>query len=131
MSLKLYLFIMTSSTLICWAIFALILKSINPETTSWIGFAFFYSTLALSVWGAACLIGFIIRFVFLKQTLAFRAMQESFRQAFFFTFLIIIALALLSQNLLSWLNIVLLIVGLTLLEFVILGYSHKSLNSNQ
>jgi hypothetical protein len=83
----------------------------------------FYLSFFLALTGSAALLGFFIRFVILKHELAFRAVKEAFRQSFLFSFLIIASLFLLSRNLFTWVNLGLLIVGLTVLEFFLLSYT--------
>ncbi len=122
MTLKKYLIIMAIMTLISWAIFAYVLLSINPEITNWLGFFLFYVSLFLSIIGTSALVGFLIRFVFLKKHIAFRLVKEAFRQSFLFAFLIVISLILLSQDLFTWLNIFFLIISLSVLEFFMLSY---------
>ena len=122
MTLKKYLIIMAIMTLISWAIFAYVLLSINPEITNWLGFLLFYVSLFLSIIGTSALVGFLVRFVFLKKHIAFRLVKEAFRQSFLFAFLIVISLILLSQDLFTWLNIFFLIISLSVLEFFMLSY---------
>ncbi len=122
MTLKSYLVIMISTTLVCWFGWIYVLFTINPEYTNWLGFLLFYLSLFLSLIGSSALIGFFIRFIILKHELAFRAVKEAFRQSFLFAILIIIALILLSFDLFTWLNILFLVVALSVLEFFMLSY---------
>lgn len=125
MTLKAYLIIVSSMTAICWASFWFIAWMVDPETTNWIGFFLFYITLFFSIVGTAALIGFIVRFVGLKRELAFRSVKEAFRQSFLFALFIILILTLLSKNLFNWLNLIFLLIGLSVLEFLLLGYSQS------
>jgi len=68
---------------------------------------------------------FIIRFIFLKRELVFNSVKEAFRQSFLFSFFIIIILLLLSRNLFSWMNLIFLVAGLSVLEFFLLSYAHN------
>lgn len=125
MTLRQYLIIMTIMTLACWGAWGYIILIINPEVTNWIGFSLFYLSLFLALTGAAALIGFIIRFVFLKQKLAWRSVKEAFRQSFLFSSLMTISLLLLARDLFTWLNLFFLVVGLTVLEFFLISYEKK------
>jgi hypothetical protein len=58
----------------------------------------------------------------LKQELVWDLVKEAFRQSFLFALLVIICLYLLSQNLFTWLNLIFLIIGLTVLEFFMLSF---------
>jgi len=114
---------MGAMTIISWLVFTYIIFNINPEKTNWIGFLMFYASLAISLIGTAALIGFIVRFVFLRKAVVFYSVRNAFRQSIFFSFFIITVLLLLSKNLFSWLNVVILIIGISILEYFILNYS--------
>lgn len=113
--------LMIAATLLCAAIFGVSVTLINPEITNRLGFALFYVSLFLTVWGLASIIGFVVRFVFLRKHLAVRAVVISFRQSFIVAFLAVAALLLLANDLFSWLNILLLIVGFSAMEFFLLS----------
>lgn len=117
MTLKNYLSIMGLLTIILWGVFILILCLINPETTNILGFILFYLSLFLALSGTAALTGFFVRFKWRKQALMITAVKIAFRQSFLFAFLIVAILWLLSQNLFSWLNLILLIIIISVLEF--------------
>jgi hypothetical protein len=107
---------------ICWTAWSYTLWTINPEMTNWVGFCLFYASLFLALVGTAALAGFIIRFIALRQALAFRSVKEAFRQSFLFAILIIVSLILLSLDLFTWLNIFLLVMGLSIMEYFLLSY---------
>lgn len=127
MTLQSYLILMSLTTIICWSAWVFVIFMIDPSITNWIGFLLFYSSLFLALTGIAAIIGFIIRFVALKQELAFRSVKEAFRQSFLFAALIVVSLILLSQNLFSWLNLLLLVVGLSVLEFFLISYGKNNI----
>jgi len=122
MTLRAYLIAMMLATVICWTVFAFIIFSINPFATNWIGFSLFYLSLFLSLVGTSALVGFLIRFVWLHKVLAFHSVSEAFRQSFLFSALIVIGLLLLSKNMFTWLNALLLAAGLSVLEFFLISY---------
>lgn len=126
MSLRLYLSIMSATTALCALVFGYILFTIDPETTNSIGFFLFYLSLFLLIIGATAIIGFVIRFIVFRHELAINTVKVAFRQSFFFAGFIVIALFLLSRNLLSWLNLSILIIGLSVLEFFLLSYGKTS-----
>ena len=107
---------------VCWLVFVYVLWSINPMRTNWIGFLLFYITLFMSLVGTAAVVGFLIRFVALRQTLAFKSVKEAFRQSFLFSALIVVGLNMMANNLFSWMNLFFLVLGLTILEFFLLSY---------
>jgi len=125
MTLRTYLIIMIAMTLLCWSAWSVVLFTIDPGITNWIGLTLFYSSLFLSIVGSAAIIGFLLRFVVLKQELLWRIVKEAFRQSFLFALLIVVSLILLSHNLFTWLNLLFLVVGLTILEFFMLSLEKK------
>jgi hypothetical protein len=125
MTLKQYLITMSVVTAVCWLIWTYIIFSINPEVTNWIGFLMFYFSLFLALAGSAAIVGFIIRFIVFKEELVYRLVKEAWRQSFLFSMLIIITLMLLSKNLFSWLNVLLLVIGLSALEFFLLSWQKQ------
>ena len=131
MTLKTYIIIMSAMTAVCWTAWIFVLVIINPIITNWIGLLMFYSSLFLALVGTAALIGFVIRFVALKQDLAWRLVKEAFRQSFLFSILIVVSLLLLSKDLFSWLNLLFLILGLSILEFFLISYARPNTNVNQ
>lgn len=126
MTLRSYLITMSAATAVCWLSWAYILFTINPETTNLVGFLLFYLSLFLAFIGTGAIAGFLIRFIALKRELIFRSVREAFRQSFLFSFLIIAALFFLAHNLFTWLNLVLLVVGLSVLELFLINYRKVS-----
>jgi len=126
MTLRSYLITMLVATAICWIGWAVILVKVDPETTNLPGFALFYASFFLAATGSAAIIGFLIRFIALKQELLFRSVKDAFRQSFLFAFLLAASLFLLSKNLFSWLNLFFLIAGLSLLEYFMISYKKNN-----
>lgn len=122
MTLRSYLIMMTIATLICWTAFIFVLWTVNPEITNLTGFLLFYVSLFLSLIGTSAIIGFLIRFIGMRRALAFRLVKDAFRQSFLFAFFIISVLLLLAAGMLNWLNLILLIIGLSVLEFFLISY---------
>lgn len=122
MTLKNYLIVMSVVTIMCWAIFALMLNVINPATTNYLGFGLFYFSLFLSLSGTASLVGFIFRFVALRKSLVFQSVRNAFRQSFLFALFIVISLFLLASDLFTWLNVILLLIIFIVLELFISSY---------
>ncbi len=116
---------MIITTAVCWSVFYFVIQTVNPEITNWTGFLLFYLSLFFSIVGTASIVGFIIRFIALKNKLVFSSVKDAFRQSFLFSFFIIAILYLLSKDLFSWLNLLLLVIGLSVLEFFILSYSRS------
>ncbi|MCK5538531.1 MAG: hypothetical protein KAI79_17025 [Bacteroidales bacterium] len=121
MTLKKYLSTMLVVVFIAWASWVLVINVIDPYLTNWIGMTLFYASLFLALLGSASLLGFIVRFVALRQKLAFRVVNDAFRQSFFFSFFLLAILFLLSRELFSWWNLIFLISGLSVLEFFLIS----------
>ncbi|MDO8592259.1 MAG: hypothetical protein Q7R92_00630 [bacterium] len=126
MSLRQYLLIMAVMTALCVLALGYVVWTVNPEETNSAGFLLFYLSLFLSLIGLTSIIGFLIRFVFLKRELAVNKVLAAFRQSFLFSGFIAAMLFLQSRSLLSWLNAVILIIGLSALEFFLLNYGRSS-----
>jgi len=116
---------MSVVTAACWLILVFIIWTVNPEITNWIGFLMFYFSLFLALVGTATIIGFVVRFIVFKEELIFRLVKEAFRQSFLFSALVIISLILLVSNLFSWLNVLLLVIGLSALEYFLLSWQKQ------
>ena len=127
MTLRSYLALMIFATVICAFSLAMVLVTVDPFSTNGLGFVLFYSALFLTVTGVFAILGFVVRFVFLRQRLAVQTVIVSFRQAFLAAFLIVACLLLAAQDLFSWLNVLLLIIGFSTLEFLLISFSaeHK------
>ncbi len=127
MSLRSYLLLMIFATSLCWGAFVIVLYSVNPDLTNWIGFSLFYLSLFLAISGIASIIGFVVRFIGLRHELAINSVRAAFRQSFLFAGLIVISLLLLANNLFTWVNLILLIAGLSVLEYFLLSYTQNNI----
>lgn len=121
MTLKKYLTTMFIVVFIAWMAWIFVINTIDPFLTNWIGFSLFYGSLFLALLGTASILGFIVRFVALRQKLAFKVVNDAFRQSFFLSFFLLAILFLLSKDLFSWLNLIFLISGLSVLEFFLIS----------
>lgn len=121
MSLVKYLITMLAGTLISFVVWVYVLFNIDPTNTSILGFVFFYISLGLTLVGLFSLIGFGVRKAFMKQELDFRHVYVSFRQAVFISLILIVVLLLESNDLFTWLNVILLVIALTALDFFIIS----------
>lgn len=112
---------MLGLTLLSWSIFIALMASIDPSRADWLAFLFFYFSLFLALSGSITLIGFFIRKKINKKTLNFYLVKTSFRQSFLFSALISATLFMLAENLFSWLNIVILIIILSIIEYLLIN----------
>lgn len=125
MTLKKYLMAMAVLAAICWTIFLFVTSVVNPETTSYLGFILFYLSLFMAVSGTASLVGFLVRFVALRHELVFYAVKIAYRQSFMFALFVVITLILLSYDLFTWLNLVMLLAVFLIMETVMI-HSQKN-----
>lgn len=125
MTLRSYLMIMTIGTLIFWLALGLFIINIDPMATNWMGIALFYIILMFAITGTGAIIGFIIRFFALKQELVTQSVIIAYRQAMLAAVLVTSVLFLFSQDLFSWLNVLLLLFALSGLEFFLLSYQSE------
>ncbi len=116
MTLKIYIFIITICTILCWISWGIILWNIDPSETELGGFILFYLSLFLSLMGTITLGGSLIRLKFNRNKLILKQAIIAFRQAIWFSLLIIFFLILQSFHLLYWWNIGLFILFLAVLE---------------
>jgi hypothetical protein len=120
MTLRQYITWIALGTLLAWGAFVLVVLYLNPETAGVLGFTFFYLSLFLGVAGSLTLLGFVWRYIRHRDDLLFRHVTISFRQGVLLGVLVTGALFLQSQKLLTWWNLILLVVGITLLELFLL-----------
>ena len=113
---------MALSTAFCWLAWAMVILYINPFQAGILGFLFFYVSLLLALIGTFSLAGFLIRIILIKKEVISKLVGISFRQAILFAVLIVGLLFLQSKQLLTWWNILLLVLALTILEFFFISY---------
>lgn len=121
MSLRNYLSFMTLLSLFLWFIFVFLARAIDPEITNWVGFVLFYSSLFLALSGSLTVFGFFTRSLFSRKNLKINLVRTSFRQSFLFSFLFISILFMLAENLFSWLNVIIIILILSILEYIFMS----------
>ncbi|MFA6423931.1 MAG: hypothetical protein WCV83_01295 [Candidatus Magasanikbacteria bacterium] len=122
MTLKQYLLLMATGTIMCWVAWVFILFNVSPEQAGWIGFIFFYTSLFLGTVGTFSVIGLLLK----KQKsstddIIFRQVKRTFKQGILFGIFIILSLILLQFNLLFWWNAVLLALLYIVLEGAIVS----------
>ena len=121
MTIKQYLMIMFICTVLCWGGFLMVLFFINPQSAGVLGFAMFYASLFFALLGTLALLSYLFRLIFNRFYTKQEKVQVSFRQAVFFSIVIVGSLFLQANNLMTWLNSILLVLLVTFLEFLILS----------
>jgi len=121
MSLKQLLIIISLATLICWLVWIFVLFQVDPNITDWPNLLIFYASLFVALIGSFFLISFVWRRMFTKYILEYRLVGVSFRQSFFFSLLVVGVLFLAAHNFLTWWNIILLVLGVGIVEYLCLS----------
>lgn len=116
---------MAMTTAICWGAFIIVLFRIDPNSAGSVGLLLFFVALFFAIWGSFSMLGFFIRYLFIKDTVLFRHVGISLRQAFWFAILICLSLFLVTQELLAWWMSILLVIGLSVLEGFFLSRAHE------
>lgn len=114
-------------TVFMWLGWFFIILKIDPLTTDWVGLAFFYFTLGISVSGTLSIIGTVIRRWFKPTELVSRQVLISFRQSIWLSLIIIIALILTANELFHLWIITLVIFIFAFLELAFLSTKRRPL----
>ena len=119
MTLRQYLLFMCTATVLCFGALYFVMMSIDPYTASVAGLALFYGALFLSLFGLFSLIVFAIESFFARrETVAFRTVRKSFRQAVLFSSLVTVVLLMARMQYLYWWTIILLAIIVSCVEFL-------------
>lgn len=118
MTTKQFVILMVICTFLCWGGWLLVLAFINPETTGIVGFALFYLSLFFALTGTLALLGYLCRWLFTRRYSKSDEVTISFRQAIFFALVVAIALFLQGNRFLTWLNAIILVALVTMIEFM-------------
>ena len=122
MSLYKYLIILGICTLVCWSAFISVLFLINPFEAGFLGFVFFYVSLAFALIGTFSILGFVFRTYIKKDDMAVKHINIASRQSFLFTLMVLLALVLQSLKYLVWWNLILLVLVLAFVELFFMSY---------
>jgi len=95
---------------------------IEPSEAGLLAFLFFYSSLGFALIGTFSILGVVFRWKVLKDEMAYKHVRVASRQAVLFSLSLIGALLLQSQRSLNWWNLLLLIVGASLVELFFISY---------
>jgi hypothetical protein len=125
MSLRSYIFLMLLATIACFLAFFAVIYFFDPFVGGLWVLLFFYLSLFLALLGTFSILGLFVRLIFTREKLVLKKVLISFRQAVWFSLLVVISLHLKSIDLLAWKNIILLILAFTLLELFFMSYKTK------
>lgn len=121
MTTKQFVILMLIVTIVCGGAFLMVLFFINPETTGILGFLLFYLSLFFGLAGILSLAGFYLRYLFTRKFQEFEQAQTAFRQSVFFGIIVVSSMFLQSHQLLTWLNAIILVFLITVIEFLIIS----------
>jgi len=130
MTTRQFVVLMLICTILCWGGWALVLLFINPETTGALGFALFYLSFSFALIGTLALIGYGFRWLFTRRYSKSEEVTISFRQAVFLAIVVSGALFLQGQRFLTWLNAVILVILVTMVEFIFISFKQASSLTN-
>lgn len=116
MTLQRYLILIIAGTVLSYAMLATVLFLFNPFTSGVLGIFAFYVSAGLATTGTLAVIGLVSRVLFTRNTVMFKMVLDSFRQAILFSILLLASLTLFKYQLFTWVNALLLVLMLTLLE---------------
>jgi len=116
MTFRGYMILMMLATIGAWASWIVVLVSINPSKAGFLGYLFFYTTLAIALLGTLSVVGAGIRIWLRQEELVSRHVWKAFRQSILLSILIIVSLLMMPVGLFSWWTGLLLIIMLALVE---------------
>jgi hypothetical protein len=125
MSLRAYLTIMGFGTVVAAATFFLVLFRVDPDAAGALDFVLFYASLFLLIAGLVSISGFLARVYMHRDEILSRLVGLSFRQAILLSAVAVGALGLHSRGLLSWWNSLILVVAVTVAEFIFISFDKR------
>ncbi len=125
MSLNQLLLSVLTASFACWVAWFFILFNVDPQTSGFWGIFLFYLSLFLSLTGTIFAVSSWLRNKRSAEESEYRAVSVSFRQSIFFSLAIVGVLFLQSKQFLTWWNLIILICGITLLEYLFLSLKKK------
>jgi hypothetical protein len=121
MSLRLYLIVMALVSVCAFIAWLVVLFSIDPSKSGFLGYCLFYLTLEMTVLSSLTLFGTLLRVWFRKDQIVYKLVVRSLRQGVILSVLFLTALIFSGLNLLVWWVVVLLVFIGAVLELVLLG----------
>ena len=126
MSVRTYLLGLAISSVLCWVAFALTLVNTNPTQGGQAALLSFFLSLGCGLVGTLTIIGYYARVYLHRNEVRYGLIRPALRQAFLFTGLFIGLLLLQSGGLLSWWDILLLVVIIGLLELYLRSNARRN-----
>jgi hypothetical protein len=124
MSIKTELWGLGISGTLCWIGFILTLVGSNPGTGS-AALASFYISLFIGILTTVTLAGYLIRRYLTRGEAKYVAMRTAFRQAILVSALLVALLMMQAARLLSWWDVLLFVIVVSLFELYIRSYGRS------
>jgi len=121
MTLRRYLAFLGIGTGLSWFSWLLVLFRVSPDQVGGWGVLLFFLSLFMALWGTFSLVGMVIRFLLLKREIIYYQVVNSYRQGVFASCILVVMLALQSFRILRWWNALLLIIGISVVEYYFLS----------
>lgn len=131
MTLGRYLLVMLIGTLGAWGAWLMVVFYLAPSSAGVMGFVFFYMSLGVAVVGTTTLVGFGLRHLLHRDEVVFRQVAISFRQGVLLGIVVLLALMLQAERLLTWWNLGILLLALTIVEFFFLSMRRELPEDNE
>ncbi|MEK7545701.1 MAG: hypothetical protein AAB554_01325 [Patescibacteria group bacterium] len=125
MTLRQYFIWMIVATALCWLGWLSVIWMIDPAEAGLLGFFLFYAALCLALIGTFSVAGLGFRALARRQEPVSRHAATSFRQGVLLTVLMAGSLAMQSRSLLTWWNLMLFIITVTVLEFFLISFRSR------
>ena len=122
MSLKQLILIVGLATALCWVAWIFVIFEVDPTASGWIGLLLFYIGFLAALLGTFFIISLLVRKYSKQDELEYQLVGRSFRQSFFLALLSDGLLLLQSYKLLTWWNLVILVIAVGILEYFFLSF---------
>ena len=120
MGLRGYFALIGLGTVLSWFAWSIVIFTMSPVDSGWVGFSMFYVTLGTALAGTLTLIFSVIRIYLLHRKVIEREIRTAFRHAVLCAFILISSLALSASGHFSiWITLVLLLVSVAI-EYIFL-----------
>ncbi len=118
---------MLATSALAFTAWGVVLRQMNPQEGGSLAIGMFFVTLFLGLVGLFATASMAYRVGVLKRAVVLREARIAFRQASFLSFSGCLLLFLASQELFSWISVLLVIGGVTLVEylFLLLDKTHR------
>lgn len=120
MGLRAYLSFIGLGTLLSWFAWSIVLFTMNPYESGWIGFFMFYLTIGVALVGTLTLIFSVIRIFLLRRNVIEREIRTGFRHAVLCSVIAVASLMLSASEHFSVIYMVLLLAATVCVEYVFL-----------